>query len=171
MNCNTYLLSCKLLQLGNSHEARNASFVPACVVAMFGGRQFPSGFACACWCSLWCTSVGVKAKCNQISFWLGLGFFLMQEEQNIHGTNLLSSISSFLWRCIFWSLMLITFMSYCLSSSGDTPPPLFFFLPSALELPLSKSKSAVFPLPLLTRLSLHWVCSRSFIRFGLSMCC
>lgn len=69
------LLHSKPLQADNYHEATDPSFTPACGVLMFGGRWFPSGLACACWCSVQCTPVGMKVNCNQISVWLDLGCF------------------------------------------------------------------------------------------------
>lgn len=53
---------------------------------MFGGWWFPSAFACAWWCSLQCTPVGVKVNRMQSDFILAwLRVFLMQEEQNACG--------------------------------------------------------------------------------------
>lgn len=134
---------------------------------------FPSGFAHACWCSPQHTPVGVKADWVQSDFilaWLRVCFFFFFKCKNkmFVGWNQSACFYfSLFWRCIFWSLMLIVFMSYHLSSSGKT----FFSSLSALELPQSRSKSAVHALPLFPMLSVQWVCSRSFVCFGFSMCC
>lgn len=149
------LLHSKPLQADNSHEGTDPSFTPACVVLMFGGRWFPSGFACACWCSVQCTPIGVKVNCNQISVWLDLGFFMCKKnkifvELNKPALFYFFPICEFFFFFSCWSSLWVTSYHFQVET--------LFFPSRALELPQLRSRLAVLPLALCTMLSVPWVC-------------
>lgn len=165
MNCNTYMLSCKLLQLDSSHEARNPLSSQHVL--------FPCLVAGSCLLGL-LMLVGVLSSAHQLAWrlsairfhfaWVRV-FFNARRTKYSWNQPFLPICEDVFFEVSRWSPLWVTVYHL------QTTPLFFYFLPSALELPLSKSKSAVFPLSLLTRLWLHWVCSKSFVCFGLRVSC
>lgn len=162
------LLCSKPLQADNYHEATDPSFTPARGVLMFGGRWLLSGFACAWWCSVQCTPVGVKVNCNQISVWLDLGFFKCKKNKMFVEWNkpplfyFFPICEDVFFDVVCWSSLWVT--SYHLQVETFFSFKCFGITSVKIQISCAPSGSLYY------LYSVHWVCYRSFVYFVLSMC-